>query len=480
MAKLLTELLADFTSQASFDRLPPEVVHESKRIILDSIGCSIAAIDEPKGRMGIQLGRVLGGGADEATVMGVGERSSVLGAAFANGELMNTLDYDIILPPGHVTPYVLPVLLAVGESVGAPGKDIITATAISHEMSNRFGKAMDNLRDTRDGKLDTPAVFGYSSTIFGATAVAARLRGLPSDAIANALGIAACISPVQSHIPFFRHTPTTTIKYQMIGPVTQASLTAAFSAEAGHTGDRQILDDRDYGYPRFIGTRRWFPERIADGLGTHWGFPPELAYKPYAHCRVMHGLIGCTTGILEQHHIEPSEIEGIRIYVEGMVEMPAWLNREISHVIDAQFSMAHGIAVAAHRPPPGRAWQDPDLVFSPSVMELMNKVTHQVHPDYVKLLTGHGASRPARVEIRARGQLFEAEQRYPKGSNTPDPSTYMTDAELIEKFRVNANGVLAPEVSDGVVEAVMALEQVPDIGPLLRKLARGAQPTDPG
>ena len=41
---------------------------------------------------------------------------------------------------------------------------------------------------------------------------------------------------------------------------------------------------------------------------------------------------------------------------------------------DAQFSIAHGIALAAHFPPPGRAWQDPKLVFSPSVMGLMNKV----------------------------------------------------------------------------------------------------------
>lgn len=64
-----------------------------------------------------------------------------------------------------------------------------------------------------------------------------------------------------------------------------------------------------------------------------------------------------------------------------MVERPIWLNREILDVMEAQFSIAHGIAVTAHRPATARAWQDPALVFKPSVLSLMDKVTHEVHPD---------------------------------------------------------------------------------------------------
>jgi len=68
---------------------------------------------------------------------------SIFGAAFANGELINALDFDAILPPGHVSPYVIPGALAIAESTGAPGTDLITALALSHEMSYRIGKAMD-------------------------------------------------------------------------------------------------------------------------------------------------------------------------------------------------------------------------------------------------------------------------------------------------------------------------------------------------
>jgi 2-methylcitrate dehydratase PrpD len=151
------------------------------------------------------------------------------------------------------------------------------------------------------------------------------------------------------------------------------------------------------------------------------------------------------------------------------------VNREIKHVHEGQFSMAHGIALAAHRIPPSKAWQDPKHVFDPSVLALMSKVTHEVHPDYVKLRTGNAAAQPARVEIKARGKTFVGEQQYPKGSRSPDPTSYMTDEELIAKFRVNAEGVLTDRVAAEVVDAVMNLERVGDITTIMRKLGRTAR-----
>lgn len=104
--------LARFASETKFSDLPDEVVAESKRILLDSLGCAIAAGGDRKGRIGIEYGRILGGDQSVATIFGSTHRSSTFGAAFANGELINALDFDAILPPGHVSPYVLPGALA--------------------------------------------------------------------------------------------------------------------------------------------------------------------------------------------------------------------------------------------------------------------------------------------------------------------------------------------------------------------------------
>jgi 2-methylcitrate dehydratase PrpD len=466
VTRTIVQQLADFTVDCRYEALPAEVADETKRLVLDSIGCALPASNEPKGRIGIKIARQIGSG-DEATILGTGTRASIHAAAFANGELINALDYDAILPPGHVSPYVIPGAMAVAESVRASGADFVAAMALAHEMSYRFGKAMDYLRDTKDGQMNTPQVYGYASTLFGATAAVMRVKGLNADLIANGLGIAGCIAPVNSHMAWVRHAPATTIKYTVAGVMAQSALNAAAMAEFGHRGDIQVLDDPIYGFPAMIGTKRWEPDPITEGLGDSWRYIRESSYKPYPHCRVLHSVFDVLSDVLEKNDIEPHEIENIRVFGEAFVELPIWLNNTIEHVQDAQFSLKHGIALAAQRVPPGRAWQDPSLVFSDRVMSMMDKVTHQPHPDYIAFLKEHPSSRPARVEVSARGLTFTGETRFPKGSPSPDPSSYMTTDEIVAKFRGNADGVLSSAVTDDVIDSFLNLEKAKDFSAVM-------------
>lgn len=475
MAQTIIEQLAGFSVDTSLAKLPGDVVEEVKLIILDSIGCALASTDQPKGRAGIDYGRLIGGGAGSATIIGTAEKVSVFGAAFANGELINTLDMDAVLPPGHVCPYVLPGALALAEQERATGATLIEAVALAHEMSYRLGKAMDYLRDTKDGKVMPPEIYGYSSTVFGATAAILKVKGADTNRMAHALGIAGSIAPVQSQAAWFQHAPSSTIKYLQAGVLIQAAFNAAYMAELGHRGDMMLLDDRQYGFPRFIGTKRWEPAPITDALGREWRFPAEQAYKPYPHCRILHALLDAMNEILEANDIAPHEIEHIKAFVEGFVEQPVWLNREVTHVHDAQFSIAHGLAVGAHRVKPGKAWMDPDLVFGSSVMSLMDRITHEVHPDYVKLLAGNAASRPAIIEITARGQTFRGERRYPRGSKAPEEGIALSQEELVAKFRHNADGVIAVGQIDRLVDGILDLENCPDVGSLMASAAAVTQ-----
>lgn len=472
MNPTIVQQLAAHAHAASFERLSPEAVHECKRILLDSIGCALAGIDFQKGRAGRDFAKVMGAGSGEATIIGDSARASVPAAAFANAELINTMDMDVVTFPGHVAPAVVAGVMAEGESRKASGKAIIEALAVGHDIGNRFGRATDNLRDTRDGESTPPSVFGYTSPIFGAAAAVARLQGQSAESIANALGIAACISPVNSMMSWIYHAPATTIKYTLKGSLALEAVTAAYMAAFGHRGDLQVLDDREYGYARFIGTTKWVPEALTRNLGSEWKFPAETSYKPYPHCRVFNALIDCVTKIVVEHNLKPQDIDAIRIYVEGFAEKPVWVNRRIDDVHDAQFSMYHGIAVAAHRVPPGKAWLQPSLIQAPSVLELMGKVTSEQHPDYIALLSGNAASRPARVEVSARGQVHVEERRYPKGSPSPEPGTLMTDEELIAKFRHNAAGTVSGVAADEIVQSVMRLEELPDFSRVMRLSAR--------
>ena len=470
----LIETLAAFTVDTRFEDLPPAVVQESKRILLDSVGCTIGGLSHSKGTIGVEMSRRMGAGMPgaQASILGTGHRVSTMGAAFANGELMNALDFDAILPPGHVSPYVLPGAIAEAEAVGASGRELIVATAVSHEMSNRIGKALDYLRDIKDGKVSPPPVYGYASTVFGGAAAVGRIKGHSRDVVAHGLGIAGSISPVNSHWVWSQHAPSTTVKYTVAGPMVQAAMTAAQFAELGHRGDWRMLDDAEFGYRRIIGSARWEPQKITPEIGRQWLFPAEQAYKPYPHCRILHALLDCLRDIVESNDIQPGEIEGINAWVEAFVMQPIWLLRKIEHVTDAQFSVAHGLAVGAHRIPPGKAWQSPEVVFDPSVLALMDKVSFEVHPDYEKLVTGNAASRPARIEVRARGRSWVGEKRYPHGSPSPDPSTTMSNDELVAKFARNCEGVLEPSAIDAAARQLMALEQVDDVRSVIRLLTK--------
>lgn len=470
MPTTLVQQMADFVSATNFAALPAEVVEEAKRIILDSLGCALAAQDDMKGRIGIEYGVMVGGAADEATIFGSRQRSSVLGAAFANGELINALDFDALLPPGHVAPYVLPGAFAVGETRHATGQSLIAAVAVSHELSYRVGKAVNYLRDTRGGQVALPSVLGYTSTMFGAAAAIAKLQGDEGGVIANALGIAAAISPTQPQRAWNLHVPTATIKYFAAGPLVQAAIAAAYMAHLGHTGDLQILDDREFGYARFIGSERWEPDRITAGLGNDWDFPAESAFKLYPHCRVMHTPFDALLHLLSEHDVKPDEIDAIRVWGEAWVMQPVWLNRVIERSHEAQFSMAHGIAIAAQRIAPGKAWQDPDLIRSQAVLDLMGKVTVNAHPDYVAAINEHPSARATRIEVDARGTTLVEERRFPRGVTTPDPSTWVTTAELADKFRRNADGVIPASAAEAVIDDVLRLEDVDDVAPVLRRL----------
>lgn len=467
----IVEQLACFTANADAHDLPAEVSNECGRILLDSLGCALASLDDDGAQRGMAYAEYLGGNQGEASILGTGIRTSVPAAAFANAELINALDQDPVLPPGHVTPYVLPGALATAESLQVDGATLLTAIAVAHEMSYRIGKATDYLRDIKDGVVTIPDVIGYSSTLFGATAAIGVTKGLTSDVVAEALGIIGSTIPANTQRAWLMHAPATTIKYQLAGGMALSAVTAANLAELGHTGDHQILDDPDYGFPRFIGTSRWEPAPITAGLGTTWTFPQFQSFKPYPHCRVMHALFDGLIGIIEDNDISPDEIEAINAWGESFVQQPTWLNETIRNPRDAQFSMSHGLAVAAHRIPPGKDWQTPETVLAPSVLELTKKTTFAAHPDYTAALRDNSAARPSRVEVVARGVMFAAESTYPKGSPSPEPETYMTDEQLAAKFRHNAHGVISEGAATELIDAALHLRDVTSVTELIALLS---------
>ena len=53
MATTITKL-ADFIDRTNFEDIPERVIHETKRLLLDSIGCALAGVTADKGKWGVE------------------------------------------------------------------------------------------------------------------------------------------------------------------------------------------------------------------------------------------------------------------------------------------------------------------------------------------------------------------------------------------------------------------------------------------
>ena len=113
--KNITQELANFVPSLTFGDLPDSVVKVTKRTLLDSVGCGLGGYATDRAK--IVLGHIdeLGGN-PQASIIGDGKTSWAL-AAFANGELINALDFDPIGPGvvSHASPYVIPSCLAIAD-----------------------------------------------------------------------------------------------------------------------------------------------------------------------------------------------------------------------------------------------------------------------------------------------------------------------------------------------------------------------------
>src|SRR5512139_1921099 len=133
-------ILSEFASATDYERLPPNVVEVSKRVLLDTIGVMVAATTLEKAVLPIIQLVKDGGGKEESTIIGFGGKVPCWNAAFANGALSHALDYSTSdsrgVAPGGVT---VPAALAMAERIPhTSGKRLITAIAVGCEVVMRI------------------------------------------------------------------------------------------------------------------------------------------------------------------------------------------------------------------------------------------------------------------------------------------------------------------------------------------------------
>ncbi len=459
----LAQELAEFAVRTRYADLPNKVVRDTKMLLLDSIGCALAGITADPGKMAVALAKRLGGPA-ESTIIGSAGKVSCTNAVLANGQLINTPDYDALMPGGHAPAYIIPPALAMGEVADASGQDLILAAALGFEIAARVHSGLRTVSPTGS----SPQAFrwqdrqGYANCNFGAAAAAGKLLKLEAGKMTHALGLSGHMAQVLPWVrqSFSEHRPMT--KYGVPGWQNTGGVMAALLAEMGYIGDSTVFEPPEQGFWKFAGYESWDPGKPREGLGRDWVFT-RVNFKPYPCCRVLHPALEVLLEVMKQNSLKAEEIEHIRGYLPKTVEAPLFQNRELNSIVDFQFGLPYVLAVNAYGLRVGVEWQDMDTLRSPEIQAFASKVEVIVHPET--------AVKPqlTTLEISARGKTFKGEKTLPKG--VAEGGAAMTDKELEDKYRHNAQRVLTLDQIENSVDSLLKLEGVKKVSSLMAQLS---------
>lgn len=269
----LTGRLASFAARTRFEDIPVAVVHETGRLLLDTIGCALGAIHTPSGQVALSYARLVGG-TPASTVLG-GDLSSAITAAYVNARLANVLDADDTFPTAtHFGNAGVFSALALCEMFERDGRELATSIAVGFEVAARIGSWMGAPIQIRDGKvvgfneLAGPAA-AVTWSAAGAAVAAARLDAAQT---AHAFGIAGANSPLPTMHKFIEQSEISMYKYADAGWCAQIGVSAALQAKLGSTGMANILDGPN-GFWKFYGSPSRDDEALLGGLGRRLANP---------------------------------------------------------------------------------------------------------------------------------------------------------------------------------------------------------------
>jgi 2-methylcitrate dehydratase PrpD len=435
-----TRELVEFLHRIEPENLPAEVLGRARYFLVDYLSVAIRGSQEESARC-VQRMIQRGGATGCARVIGTPIRTLPTLAALANGAASHGIEQDDTHSGGsiHLGTTMYSVALALAETLPETTSGrFLSAVAAGYEAAARIAMAVQPKEHYALGFHPT-----QTCGVFGAAITASKLLGLSAAQTLSAVGIAGSMSA--GSMEFLAEGTWT--KRIHPGLAAQNGIHAALLAAEGFIGPQHILEGRDgflHGY-----SRNPVPERLTAGLGESFEIL-RTAVKPHACCRYMQGPIDAILEIMREHKIDAGQIQNIEIAILeagwGIVAEPREKKYRPESVVDAQFSMPFGAAVAALCGAAGLDQFTLDQVRSPQVHRMMGKVSLVKDS---RLEETFPQEWPARVVISvAGGQNYEKFVRYPKG----DPENPLTWDEIAAKFRSLAGTVLSAEQCNRVID----------------------------
>lgn len=454
---MTTRALAEFVAGLRPGSLPPEVMTQAARVMLDALGCAVAAWteDPDKARIARDIAALYPARPGAGVVGAAGLSAQPAFAALANGILVNAADNDDTHKRAllHVGSVVVPAALALAEVRALSGRDMLAALVAGYEVAVRVGMAV----------MPTHYRFWHSTATngtFGGAATAAHAMGLDADGVQRALGLAG--TQAAGLNTFFESGDMT--KSLHPGKAAMNGVLSAQLAGLGMTSPPGILE-----HPKgYLAAFSMEPKAAAltDGLGSSWEIL-QNGFKFFPSILASHSPIQATLAIVAKHRPDPARIARIANETYDTVKSH-FSSKEAATVMAARVSVPYCIAAAAVDGVLTQAQFAAGRIHDPLIRRVLERTEVIADPELNKL---YPANFPARVTITMEdGQSFTETVMLPKG----DPGAPLTEAELEDKFRGNVEPVFGATQATRLRDAILRLPEGGSVEALSALLVPGA------
>ena len=446
----IAQQLSSYATSLHYRDLPAEVTHQAKRMIIDTLGCALGGYTSEPSKIARDLASSVTC-RQPATILGSGQATSPDLATFANGIMIRYLDYNdgyTSKESGHPSDSIAAVLSSA-EVARAGGRRVIVATVLAYETFCRICDAVD----IKPHGFDHVTV-GCIASILGAS----RSLGLSQAQTVEALnlGIAPNLALYQTRIG-----NVSMWKGCAYANASRNAVFATMLAQRGLTGPSPIFEGAG-GYFKAVSHG---PLEL-EPFGAN-GQPfkiMECSIKRFPLGQYSQTVVQAALEVREQlpdaRDIAEVNIRTLRTAVNIMAGDPEkWrpANRET-----ADHSMPYTAAVALMYGSVNQRHFDDEYLHNPQLLDLVQRV---------KVGVSEEANRRApeamlcTVEVATKsGARFAATVPYHKGHH----KNPLSDSEVEDKFRSLARDLLTPAQTDALLDRLWHLEEVTDIGEVIR------------
>lgn len=406
--------------------LRAEVDQKARLVVLDTLGCAVAAFAAPPVANLARRMAELDRGA--VRLPGPSEGLAPLSAAtvLAMAACWDEACEGLARAHGRPGVPVVAAAIALGVARGVTLGELIRAVVVGYEVGARMG---EQLRMRPGMHVDA----GWPS--LGVAAGAARLLGLSPEQGAAAVELAASQLPFALYLSIEQGADG---RNTYLGHAAWLGSYAALSVASGLAAPSGAVDGQ-----AALALGRETPIGLG-APGTYLIL--ESYFKPFAAVRHVHYGAQAALGLREQLGGETGGIEAIAlaVYPEALQYCG---NRAPATPIQAQFSLSFGVAAALRFGALGPEVYKRPMFDDPELRRLERLVTVRSRGES----SGGAGSRSAHLIVAVGGRRLERSVDCVAG----DPDAPMSTGDCVEKFVRNATPMIGGDCARATAEATL-------------------------